>query len=183
MVIPNIDDTITLIKHLHAGQIDRIGKPYFEHPLRVAANLKSIFPACDDDMVMAAMLHDTIEDCDIDESYLRAKGYSEKCIKMIVLVTKSPNDSRNYEEVINNLITHGNKGAILIKIADNMDNLHPKRVSHLKQLNPKRGKQLANRYHYSVKALSKAAGINEDHIFSLINQDDSKEGSDYQKVI
>ena len=63
VVKPDIEYTIALIKQLHAGQKGQTGKPYANHPQRVAHNVRRLFPNCNDDVVMAALLHDVIEDC------------------------------------------------------------------------------------------------------------------------
>ncbi len=167
---PDIEYTVNLIKHLHAGQTDQSGKPYVNHPLRVASNVRRIAPNCNDDIVMAALLHDTIEDCDIDKTELRQKNYSEECIAIVSLVTKTPDDNRSYAEVIDGLIASGNQGAMKVKIADNMDNLHPRRVSELKQINPEKAERLGNRYRDSIEKLSMATGINKDRVFEIINK-------------
>lgn len=154
---PTIESTVRLIKELHAEQFDDQGQPYFLHPIRVSQNvLRLIFPANDPDMVMAALLHDTIEDCGVDADFLRARGYSEDCIEMVELLTKPPGDERPYMQVIDDLIASGNKKAMLIKIADNMDNLHPERSLR------------AERYQASIRKLANAVGLDENSIFEKI---------------
>ncbi|SFF21066.1 HD domain-containing protein [Nitrosomonas sp. Nm166] len=140
----DIEYTVALIKQLHAGQTDQAGKPYANHPRRVAQNVRRLFPNCSDDVVIAAQLHDVIEDCGIKEADLRQKNYSPACIEMVFLVTKNPEDKRDYQEVINDLIASGNQGAMMIKIADNMDNLHPRRIEELNRINPEKQKSLAS---------------------------------------
>jgi len=119
---PDINYTVAWIKQLHAGQTDQAGKPYASHPRRVAHNVRRLFPDCSDDIVMAALLHDVMEDCGIDEADLRWKNYSEECIEIVSLVTKHPDDKREYGEIIDDLIACSNRGAMMIKIADNTDN-------------------------------------------------------------
>lgn len=166
---PNIKSTARLINQLHHGQTDKGGHAYVAHPLRVAENVKSIYPVASEDMLMAAMLHDTIEDCGIDEEYLRGRGYSESCIVMVSLLSKPENDPRSYNEVIDDLITSGNRGAMIIKIADNIDNLHPDRVQELKQIDPTRAKKLGERYHASIEKLCLATGLDLSHVKDAIN--------------
>lgn len=49
---------------LHEGQKDKGGEDYIKHPIYVASLLDQEYDKC------TAYLHDTIEDCNIDEEYL-----------------------------------------------------------------------------------------------------------------
>ncbi len=178
---PDIDYTVAWIKQLHAGQTDQAGKPYANHPRRVAHNVRRLFPDCSDEVVMAALLHDVIEDCSISENNLRQKNYSEECIEIVSLVTKHPDDKREYGKIIDDLIASGNRGAMMVKIADNMDNLHPRRIDELHQLNPKKANRLGNRYRQSIEKLSGALGIDKDCVFGLI-ETMPPAGSEFQEA-
>jgi (p)ppGpp synthase/HD superfamily hydrolase len=166
---PDIAYTINLIKQLHKGQVDHSGKPYVEHPLRVASNVKLIDPQCSDDVFMAALLHDTIEDCNIKQNFLRNKGYSEECITMVLLLTKPESDSRSYAQVIDSLIASSNRGAMLVKLADNMDNLHPERTKNLLEIKPEKAARLQNKYTLSIEKLTTALAIDKQFVLNLIN--------------
>lgn len=135
----------------------------------MAENLRRIFPAATDDMIMAALLHDTMEDCeDVDEQYLLGLGYSQECVEMVRIVTKPKGDTRTYDEVIDDIILSGNKGAMLIKIADNMDNLRPDRVQTLRNIDPVKADRLEKRYQRSIEKLTKAVGLDVDVIRAMI---------------
>ena len=166
---PGIKYTLGLIRELHDGQTDHNGKSYVAHPIRVARNVKTLDPQASDDVVMAAMLHDTIEDCGIDEKYLSQKDYSAACIAIVSIVTKPENDRRSYAQVIDDVISSGNRGAMLVKLADNMDNLHPERVADLTQKNPEKAERLGKRYHTSIGKLCAALRITTENVYSLIN--------------
>ena len=166
---PTIESTRQLAAFLHQGQKDHSGYDYIHHPNRVAQNLLRIAPDAEDDVIFAALLHDTIEDCNITAEDLEAWGYSKNCIAMIEAVTKPDNDKRPYHQVIDDLIASGNKGAMLVKIADNMDNLHPARTAELRAINPQKSERLQMRYIFSIKKLSAALGYDEYKIFDTIN--------------
>lgn len=168
VVKPDIEYTVALIKQLHAGQTDQTGKPYANHPQRVAQNVRRLFPDCSDDVVMAALLHDVIEDCGVSETDLRQKNYSPSCIEIVSLVTKNSKDKRNYEEVIDDLVASGNREAMIVKIADNMDNLHPRRVHELNQIDPEKAQRFGERYRRSIEKLADALRIDKDRVFGLI---------------
>ncbi len=165
---PDIEYTVELIKQLHAGQTDQTGKPYANHPQRVAQNIRRLFPDCSDDVIMASLLHDVIEDCGVSEGDLRQRNYSPVCIEIVSLVTKNADDKRNYDEVIDDLVASGNREAMMVKIADNMDNLHPRRVEELYRINPEKAQRLSERYRRSIEKLSGALNIDKDRVFGLI---------------
>jgi (p)ppGpp synthase/HD superfamily hydrolase len=48
---------------MHEGQKRRSGEPYFTHPIAVATILAGM--AADGDTIIAALLHDTVEDTDL----------------------------------------------------------------------------------------------------------------------
>lgn len=155
---PTIASTLELIERLHVGQTDLQRQPYYQHPVRVAMNLLDIFPLASKDMIMAALLHDVVEDCEgVDIEYLRRLGYSDETLDIVEVLTRDPDDPRPYQDFIDDIIASGNKRAMLVKIADNMDNLHPERALR------------AERYTESIQKLAKAAGWNEDYIFNAIS--------------
>ncbi len=165
---PSIASTANLAAYLHLNQKDGYGNDYIHHPARVVRNLKAVNPYADADTIMAAWLHDTIEDTGIDEDFLREAGYSENCIAMVTALTKPEDDKRPYEQVIDDLIATGNRGAMWIKLADNMDNLNPQRQHELSLINPEKSARLTARYKESVKKLSAALDINPHAIFAMI---------------
>lgn len=158
----------TYAAEAHKGQTDHSGAPYIHHPARVAANLKKIAPDIHEDVIMAAWLHDVIEDCDRKERDFRDFGFSRRTIDAVLDVTKPDDDSRDYEEVIDDLIATGNRDAILVKIADNMDNLHPGRVADFAAINPEKSARLVARYEKSIEKLCEAAGIDVEVVWQTI---------------
>ena len=164
----NLSDTLILMRQLHSNQKDCSGHPYEYHPQRVAGNLQMLFPDTSEDVLMAALLHDVIEDCEISPEKLGDLGYSEKCIQMILIVSKPEDDKRSYEQVIADIIKTGNIGAMLIKIADNADNSHPQRVKELSDTNPERSSKLIKRYKQSITSLCQAIGFDPNVVFEFI---------------
>lgn len=164
----SVESARALATRLHQGQTDHSGYPYILHPGRVVGNLLRIAPDADADTVMAAWLHDTIEDCGITFAALTGWGYSERCARMVERLSKPQDDERPYAQVIDDLIATGDRGAILIKIADNMDNLHPQRTAELRAAQPEKAARLAARYEDSVRRLCAAAGISAQTVFDTI---------------
>ena len=178
---PNIETTRQMAAYFHRKQEEISGVPYINHPVRVAQNLqklKTIVPdgLIDDRVIMAALMHDVMEDCYIDEAEtrkvneddLRSWGYDDETIAMVKGVTNEDSASFVYEEKIQKLIDSGNIGAMLVKLADNMDNTHPLRAASYAKINPEKGERLQARYKASITALSSALGINADDVFDLV---------------
>lgn len=124
--MPTIENTIEFIKKAHAGQIDKAGKPYWEHPLRVMLGL----PAnAKNETKMAALLHDTLEDTTYTSHDLLRMGYSEVVIELVELLTN--NSKQKYIDKIITLMRSGNRQAIRIKLEDIRDNLNSNRMAML----------------------------------------------------
>lgn len=178
---PTIESTRQMAAYFHRKQEEITGVPYVNHPVRVAQNLaklKTVVPEglIDDRVIMAALLHDVMEDCYIDdaetrkvnEDDLRSWGYDDETIAMVKGVTNEESASFVYEEKIQKLIDSGNIGAMLVKLADNMDNSHPLRAASFAKVKPEKGARLQARYKASIIAISDALGINSNDVFNLI---------------
>jgi len=123
-----IEDAITLAVLSHAGQVDKAGKPYILHPLRV---LGAVGLSTDNDDVMcAAVLHDVVEDCGVKAQDLRGLGLSERTIELTGLLTREDNVS--YEHFIESISL--DKDASWIKVCDLRDNMD---ISRLGAKDPK----------------------------------------------
>lgn len=60
--------------HAETGKTRKDGKtPYFFHPLRVARNVRDCVPDVQTEVVMAALLHDTVEDTKLTLDDIKAK--------------------------------------------------------------------------------------------------------------
>lgn len=140
----DFDDEIQLIVTAHADQFDRGGQPYYLHPISVMNRLPS---NASDDVKIAALFHDLFEDTDITAEDLRKLGYSENVITMVNLLSRKPGPT--YMEFIQSIVDSGNKGAIMIKIADNEDNIDPNRIAQL----PPEQQGIVKRYAKSLKLL------------------------------
>ena len=75
----------TYADNAHAGQLRKDGSPYITHPLEVAHLVAEL--GLDADSIMAALLHDTIEDTDATHEEV-AKRFSETVADLVEGVTK-----------------------------------------------------------------------------------------------
>lgn len=65
----------------HAGQTDKAGHPYIEHPLHVAETMETEAETC------AALLHDVIEDTSWSLDDLEAQGFPQDVLDALALLT------------------------------------------------------------------------------------------------
>ena len=105
----------------HAGDVDKAGRPYIEHPERVAARLT------DPDAVVVALLHDVLEDTELTADDLRAAGATDLQVQALEALTHAkdvPNE--DYWRALRLVPL-----AWLVKVADLADNTDPARIALL----------------------------------------------------
>lgn len=109
-----VDKAYKLAVEYHKGQIDKQGKEYFLHPLRVMTSV------CEyKELMVAALLHDVLEDTECTSEILREHGISEFNIKLIECLTRRQGETYfNYIKRVQK-----NELCVKIKIADIKDNL------------------------------------------------------------
>ena len=145
--MPTIDETIAFIREAHAGQTDAGGQDYYLHPIAVMHRLPD---SVGDEVRLAALLHDVIEDTPYTREQLADLGYSERTLIAVDLVTQKPGDTRAYPEKINAIIASGNRDAIQVKLADMSENADPAR---LLALDPARRDHFERKYAEPLRAL------------------------------
>jgi hypothetical protein len=146
-----VHDTVSWIIKLHAGQTDKAGHAYAQHPLRVHMRLQSLFPDAGEDVRHAALLHDVMEDCGITADDLHQRGYSDDTIDMVSALTKNPDDGRTYAQRIEWLAEQGTVGAMQVKLCDLLDNTDPER---LRELPDAQAASLSQRYAKAIALLT-----------------------------
>ncbi|WP_333758015.1 HD domain-containing protein [Streptomyces sp. ISBFB 2968] len=155
--------TVNEVDHLadcaHAGQVDKIGVPYIEHVRAVAAGLAPF----GDELVMAGLLHDIIEDTDWTAEQLRGAGIPARVVSVVEEVTNQRGVP--YEEKIRRII--GDRNATLVKISDNAHNSHPDRAA---QLPEEKRARLAAKYRTARDVLWAAADAGDiEVIVTIVN--------------
>ena len=73
--IPIVEDAYNFATKAHEGQVRKSGEPYLEHPLQVALTLAEL--QLDTSSLVAALLHDVPENCEIPISTIEARFGSE----------------------------------------------------------------------------------------------------------
>ncbi len=130
----NDEDKIELIKSaflyaekLHLGQSRLTGEPYIQHPLNVAIILSEMH--ADVNTIIAALLHDTIEDCGITKEEISQKFNNEVAmlvdgvskIKAMNFATKNEMIAANQTKVLATM--KEDVRIIIIKLADRLHNI------------------------------------------------------------
>ena len=118
-----LNEAIRLAAELHDGQTDKAGVPYILHTLRLMVRVK-IGDEASEGMMIAAALHDVVEDCNVRLEYLRAE-FGDAVADTIDAISRR--DGEDYEVYIDRVAL--NPVARRLKILDLMDNLDPTRAS------------------------------------------------------
>ncbi len=122
-----IMDAYRFAEKAHAGQFRRSGKPYISHPVDVAYILADLEQ--DDATVIAALLHDTIEDCGVTEAQIQTQ-FGDSVARLVVGVTKlnklsfesrEEAQAENYRKML--IAMAEDIRVIIIKLADRMHNM------------------------------------------------------------
>lgn len=131
----------------HHGQVDKAGVPYIHHPLHVAEQMDDEVSTC------VALLHDVLEDTDVTETDLRAKGFPDEVVDAVVLLTRGQGVS--YRDYIERL--SADPLARKVKVADLRHNSDTTRLCELPADMRRQGERLAaTRYRRALEFLLKA---------------------------
>jgi len=114
---------IAIARDAHEGQIDKGGKPYIGHPVRVMNALTGI------NQKIVGILHDVVEDSNTTLEDIKHGGFSDEIINAIDAITKR--DKESYEGYLDRVM--GNRIATEVKIADMTDNMDMSRIPEPKE--------------------------------------------------
>lgn len=118
----NLARAIAIATEAHAGQTDKAGAPYIEHPLRVMRAQST------EEARMVAVLHDVIEDCPgWTFGRLAEEGFSAAVLDALARVTKTVGES--YEDFARRAA--GNPVSRAVKLADLADNMDLSRLTEV----------------------------------------------------
>lgn len=132
-----LERAIQIATEAHKGQLDKAGRDYIGHPLRVMAMGKT------EDEKIVGVLHDVIEDTGWTFERLEAEGFSREVIEALKCVTKL-SENENYDEFIERV--KKNPLAVAVKINDLTDNMDIRRLPYLSDKDVKRLKKYLKAY-------------------------------------
>jgi guanosine-3',5'-bis(diphosphate) 3'-pyrophosphohydrolase len=132
VLLPDTDMTILrkcyeFAEKMHAGVKRSSGEPYIIHPLNVAATLIKL--KMDLDSIMAGLLHDTVEDCDVAPEDI-AKMFGQSVAQIVVgctkiskikFKTKEESQAENFRKMV--VAMAQDLRVIIVKLSDRMHNM------------------------------------------------------------
>src|SRR5215510_5701883 len=92
-----LERAISIAAQAHQGQKDKAGAPYILHPLRMMMRMES------EAAMIAAVLHDVVEDTDVTLVQLREMGFSEEILQAVECLTHR--DGESYDAFIERVQT------------------------------------------------------------------------------
>lgn len=113
-----LETAIAIAVQAHAGQVDKAGRPYILHPLRVMAAMTT------DEERATAVLHDVIEDTPIEGRDLIDADIPPAVVVAVDVLTKIPGMA--YEDYLERV--KANPIARQVKLSDLRDNMDLSRL-------------------------------------------------------
>ena len=141
----------------HKEQRRRSGEPYITHPIAVAAILARELEMTDN-TVIAAFLHDVVEDTDHTVEEIR-QLFGDDVAFLVDTVTKRKKDSYQHSKQIDNYrqileSVHYDVRALLIKLADRLHNMRT-----LESMRPDKQMKIAGETDYFYAPLANRLGL------------------------
>lgn len=132
VLLPETDLTILrkcyeFAEKMHLPHKRSSGEPYIIHPLNVAATLIKL--KMDLDSIMAGLLHDTVEDCDVSPEDI-SKMFGQNVAQIVVgctkiskikFKTKEESQAENFRKMV--VAMAQDLRVIIVKLADRMHNM------------------------------------------------------------
>ncbi len=134
-----IETSLQIALRAYAGKVDKAGREYILHPLRVMAKMSTDLERS------AALLHDVLEDSEITAEDLLAEGIPAEVVQAVKCLTK--NEGEDYLDFVARAKT--DRLARRVKIADIEDNIDVLRLSSLSEKDLER----IQRYHAAWRLL------------------------------
>jgi (p)ppGpp synthase/HD superfamily hydrolase len=117
-----VEKAIALAVAAHAGEVDKQGKPYILHPLRLMMQMETA------EEMITAVLHDVIEDTSTTLEDLGQHGFPEVVLDALALLTHDT-ASTSYEEYV--AAIKPNPLARKVKLADLAHNMDIRRLPEM----------------------------------------------------
>ena len=133
-----INIALSIAKKAHAGQVDKAGIDYIQHPLYVASQVKT------EQEKAVALLHGVLEDSDITAADLLAYGLSNEVVTAVQTLTKKKGQS--YQDYLEKV--KSNDLARVVKLADLKHNSDLSRLKSVSDTDRERVKKYKNAIRY-----------------------------------
>lgn len=124
----SVESTIGFIQKLYAGKFDAAGNDYYHNNVSIMYRLPK---DADNEVKISALLYGIMENINYTRQYLSERGFSERVLDAVEVLGRSQNDKRDRVEIVNDIISSGNKDAIMIEKARILSTTHPISLFHL----------------------------------------------------
>ncbi|MDC0667559.1 RelA/SpoT family protein [Nannocystis radixulma] len=122
-----VEKAFALAERCHAGQVRKSGEPYLTHPLRVAETIARL--GLDTSSVIAALLHDAVEDSDLSVFDLTEQfggeiaGIVDGVTKLgkVPYLSRQEQQAESFRKML--LAMSQDIRVLLVKLADRLDNM------------------------------------------------------------
>jgi guanosine-3',5'-bis(diphosphate) 3'-pyrophosphohydrolase len=118
--VATLERAIEIAARAHTGQTDKASQPYIVHPLRVMMRVQTR------DEMIAAVLHDVVEDTPVTLQDLLREGFSDQVVAAVEALTKREGETRL--EAAKRAATVPIARAV--KLADNAENMDLSRIAN-----------------------------------------------------
>ena len=121
----NIKEAEKFAKKVHKDQKQITGKPYVDHPIKVASLLKKWKQ--DDEIIIVGLLHDVVEDCDVPLIEIR-KRFGKRVAYLVdgmSWIRNKKSRKKDWESTYKKFAKYSKKepALVLIKTADMLTNI------------------------------------------------------------
>lgn len=140
-----LSKAITIALRAHEGQVDKAGRPYASHIMRVTEMCNTL------DEKITGALHDIVEDTQWTFEMLFDEGFPKHIVDAVECLTRR--EGEDYFDYISRV--KENELASRVKINDLNDNMDPRRCEELSDLNIERLSRYQKAKQELVDALSK----------------------------
>lgn len=124
MLKQRVIDAYTFAQKAHEGQTRKFtGEPYFKHPKGVARSIEHL--TRDEDMIIAALLHDVVEDCNVTILEIQEK-FGKQVADYVTALTSNRTALKLSESKAKYLINKMSVMSVeelILKLADRADNI------------------------------------------------------------
>ncbi len=152
-------------KKMHMGQVRKIsGTPYLIHPDEVAQSLLKYTK--DEDMLIAALLHDTLEDTTMTFFDIE-KLFGSRAAKLVQELTSDPVllEQMGKAQYLRHKLNYISDDALLIKLLDRLNN-----TKDLGKGSKAWRKQYASDTKFMLDGLERKLNANQQEVISLIKK-------------
>ena len=152
-----VKDAFALAEEAHRDQFRKSGLPYIVHPIAVAQIVASELEL-GPNPVIAALLHDVVEDTDYTVEDIRER-FGDDVAHLVDIVTKRASEEQvnskqveNFRQLLESL--HYDVRAVLIKLADRLHNMRT-----LESMKPAKQMKIAGETYYFYAPLANRLGL------------------------